>query len=189
MDDRWFRLGDHGRYPTSENSHLRFTIANICWAVFCVACVLGIAFANRPQYYQSSSLPELLNADYYTNIAKAQEATSFSFGGGRAGSISGSTRTSGDFQFIASDSFDIQTFVDTARTATNKSIATMARISGSEPIEIQDRLVGFQSEWQTDSNAGLVEIVYIGNREESIDNHPEWSRVYHFRILTIEHKR
>ena len=183
------RLGCLGRYPTSENSHLHFSIANICWAVFCVACFSGIVLASCPQYYHSSSLPELLNAAYYTNIAKAQESTSFRFGGGTTGSISGSTRFSGDFQFIASDSFDIRTFVDTARTETNKSIATTARLSGSKPIEIQNRLVGFQSEWQADSNAGLVEIVYIGNREESIDNHPEWSRVYHFRILAIEHKR
>ena len=41
MDDRWFRLGDHGRYPAYMNRYFKFSIATLLALTFLFACFFG----------------------------------------------------------------------------------------------------------------------------------------------------
>ena len=53
MVDRWFRLGDHGRYPAQDVLNLRFSISSMLLAVVVTSAGLALSLGSK-QWYESN---------------------------------------------------------------------------------------------------------------------------------------
>jgi len=164
---------------------LRFSIANICWVMFCVACLVLVFSATRRDRWSSSPIHTKLNVEFFRGIG---EKTSPGIGFCASTSRSGAQLT-GQFELLSPDSFDPNAYILAAKNKSLNVVREHGSASGNQEFTNGDDVVGFMINWQTNRKEGNIEIVYLGVRIPDYAPLPEQSSIHSFAISVDERVR
>ena len=168
MDDRWFRLGDHGRYPPSN---MRYGIKTLLLLTFVIAVTCAVLYSPHPKQVTQmldyiEDLPNTVkNSRYPTHPGKYQH--------------NALDRRGEYLEFFSpmGDGYYLQTIIDEDKIPTGqqiKGIAVLKRVSKANWKYVFPIYVNNELRWETESEAPdpfEYQHLYINPKNPSFECH------------------
>ena len=159
---------------------MRISLADSIWLLFGAACILGIAYSNRPISYSPSPVIEQLS------VGKLLEDLQSIENGARA-TCSNSNGPLLSMRLLTSNEITPQKLVDHLHQILRLKIEKNGVEISSEPILRDNLTVGHLLRWQANHNFGFIEIIHLNVGNADYDSKPNWQQHHELHINRMEY--